>query len=483
MVATLPESPSCRPVQRDRPCSRPGRGVSCLIVPFLMLALAAPLYGQDGAPGGPVPVETLRTRRAALFDAIGDGVMILRSATTRSIEGDYPQDSDYREKNDFFYLTGLEAPDAWLVMDARRAERDVILWLTDRDPARERWTGARLGPGSVATALTGIADTRSAKAAASDIRGLIGSDGAARVLAEFAAGAAPACGGIEAPCVPAFAELGIKPSDRLEDAAPLLAALRLVKDADEIRRLRRAIDITAEAQRAAMAFARPGVHEYEIEAVIEYTFRRNGAERVGFPSIIGSGPNSVMLHYDRSRRRTEPGDLVVIDVGAEFGYYSADVTRTIPVSGRFSDRQRALYDLVLGTQQAALDAVRPGITMAELNRIARQFMERNSGDLCGPASCVRYFVHGLSHWLGMDVHDVGDYETPLQAGMVFTIEPGVYIAEENLGIRIEDDVLVTAMGYELLSAGAPREAAAIEGLMENRDRGRAPDAEPRTGRE
>jgi len=154
-----------------------------------------------------------------------------------------------------------------------------------------------------------------------------------------------------------------------------------------------------------------------------------------------------------------------VDIGAEYGYYSADVTRTYPVSGRFTPRQRALYELVLGAQEAAIRAVRPGVTIRELTQIARAYMRENSGDLCGGASCERYFVHGLSHWLGMDVHDVGDIGTPLAPGMVLTIEPGIYIPEESIGIRIEDDVLVTAEGAEVLSADAPRTPDEVERAM------------------
>jgi Xaa-Pro aminopeptidase len=239
----------------------------------------------------------------------------------------------------------------------------------------------------------------------------------------------------------------------------------LIKDADEIWRMRRAIDITAEAQREAMVAMQPGMQEYEVEAIIEYVFRRNGAERVGFPSIVGAGVNSTTLHYDKSRGPLDEGDLIIMDIGAEFGYYSADVTRTAPVSGRFSDRQRELYELVLATQQAAIDSVYPGMTVGQLNQIARNYMREHSGDLCEPGDCTQYFVHGLAHWLGMDVHDVGDYRTPLAPGMVLTIEPGMYLPAERIGIRIEDDILVTDNGFEILSAGAPRDPGEIERLM------------------
>jgi Xaa-Pro aminopeptidase len=239
-----------------------------------------------------------------------------------------------------------------------------------------------------------------------------------------------------------------------------------VKDADEIARLRRAIDITAEAERDAMKAIKPGVYEYEAEALIEYTFRRRGAERLGFPSIVGSGPNSTLLHYDKNRRRMEDGDVVVLDIGAEYGYYSADVTRTVPVSGKFTDRQRAIYELVLGTQQAAIDAIRPGVDIRTLERVARSYMQAHSAGLCGSASCDRFFVHGLSHWLGMDVHDVGRMTTAFVPGMVLTVEPGIYLPQEHLGVRIEDDVLVTPTGHEVLSAAAPKRPDEIEAQMQ-----------------
>ena len=244
-----------------------------------------------------------------------------------------------------------------------------------------------------------------------------------------------------------------------------MAAIRQIKDLEEIRRLREAVAVTGKGLRAAMRAARPGMYEYELEALVEYEFRRRGAERLGFPSIVGSGPNATILHYDENRRQTRPGELIVMDVGAEYGYYSADVTRTIPVSGRFDPRQRRLYQLVLGAQQAAMDSVRPGTTIGRLTQIARQHMDRHSGDLCGGSSCSRYFIHGLSHWVGMDVHDVGDYSSPLAAGMAFTIEPGIYIPGEAVGIRIEDVVIVTAMGYENLSKGLARTADEVERVM------------------
>jgi Xaa-Pro aminopeptidase len=254
----------------------------------------------------------------------------------------------------------------------------------------------------------------------------------------------------------------------VRNIAAVLDSLRMVKDADEIARLKHAIGITTEAELSAMRRMRPGLKEHQIEATVEYTFRDLGADRLGFPSIVGSGPNSTTLHYDVNRRTIQDGDLVVVDIGAEYGQYTADVTRTIPANGRFSGRQRAIYDLVLGAQQAAMDAVRPGVTMRELDQLARSYLRERSGVLCRPRTCDTYFIHALGHWLGMRVHDVGDYRLPLQPGMVITIEPGIYLPDEQLGVRIEDDVLVTPSGYELLSAGVPRGAVEIEQLMSAR---------------
>lgn len=428
-----------------------------------VLALASGARGvpaQEGSPAGAVPTEALEARRAALLERIGDGVAVLGTTRLRSIEGDYPQDSDFRQDNDFFYLTGLESPGAWLVAEGAGAA--YTLYLPERDPAAEVWTGPRLGPGPEARGLTGIAAVRSVADFETDLASLLRATRPSSTSLYLSVGDPANAEAIERVAHEAGAEI--------DPLAPLMAELRLVKDADEIARLERAIEITAEAHRELWRVAEPGMHEYAFEAVVEYVFRVHGAERVGFPSIIGSGPNSTVLHYDRNRRETRPGDLVVVDVGAEFGYYSADITRTFPVSGRFTERQRRIYDLVLGAQRAALAEVRPGVTIAELTRVARDYIDRHSGDACGDAPCTRHFVHGLSHWLGMDVHDVGSYGTVLAPGMVLTVEPGIYLADEGLGVRIEDDVLVTADGHRLLSGALPREADEIEALMADEPR-------------
>ncbi|MGH7628812.1 MAG: aminopeptidase P N-terminal domain-containing protein [Gemmatimonadales bacterium] len=430
----------------------------------------AAVPAQTGSPAGPVPVDRLAARRDALAKEIGTGVAVVRSGVDRSIEGSYPQDSDYREDNDFFYLTGVEVPNSWLVLVASAGRlAETILYLPPRDTVSryrsEQWVGPQFTPGPEATARTGIRDVRSAERVARELSALVfAPESPARQGSVFVK---PGPGQGDSPVLKdtIFALVQAGAGLRIADLAAPLARLRLVKDADELVRLRKAIAITEEAQREAMRRIEPGMYEYQVEAAMEYVFRRNGAERLGFPSIVGSGPNSTLLHYDKNRRRMEAGDLVVMDIGAEFGYYTADITRTVPVSGTYTARQRAIYELVLGTQRAAIEAVRPGVTVQRLDQIARDYLRANSATLCGKVTCERFFVHGIGHWLGMDVHDVGRIDTPLAAGMVLTIEPGVYLSDERLGVRIEDDVLVTADGHEVLSAGAPKLPDEIETLM------------------
>jgi len=333
----------------------------------------------------------LAARRAELIDSIGAGVFFLRSSSARDLETEYLQASDFRQENDFFFLTGIEVADSWLLLDVRPdGESSVSLFIPERNPAREQWTGPRPSL-EMAAAITGIADVQVVAEA----------EPAARAAFAHAAEAG----------IPVFVPqtqwaqhdsmLQGVTSDataEIRDAGPLVAQLRLVKDDFELEMLQRAIDITAAAQRAAMRSMRPGMYEYETEAVIEYNFRAGGAERVGFPSIVGSGPNSVVLHYDRSRRQMEAGDLVVMDIGAEYSYYTADVTRTVPVSGTFTDRQREIYNLVLASQQAGIDAVRPGATMRDVGQASREYMRDHSGDLCGSRTTPTSFTVSVIGW-------------------------------------------------------------------------------------
>ena len=403
--------------------------------------------------GRPVDTVAVALRRRALAARIGRGVALIPAAHERDVERDYVQDNDFRQTNTFFYLTELETQDAWLLIVAGGEAATTVLFLPPRTPSQERWTGLRLGPDSTAVRLSGIGR-------------VLPTDSLDRMLAALFRASGPIYAPLDVTTrdEPRLKELVFSGRD-VRNLRPLVDSMRLVKDGDEIARMRKAIDISAAGHVAAMQAARPGVWEYELEAALEAAFRRNGADRLGYPSIVGSGPNSTTLHYDVNRRQTRDGDLVVVDAGAEWGQYTADVTRTFPVNGKFTPRQKAIYDLVLATQQTAFDSTRPGATVAQLNRIAREYLRAHSGTLCGAQSCDGYFIHGLGHWLGMDVHDVGDYGTPLKPGMVLTLEPGIYLPAESLGVRIEDDVLVTATGAEWLSAKAPKTTVEIERLM------------------
>ena len=407
--------------------------------------------------GRMVDLAATRARREALVRRTGAGVIAIPAGGSRDLEVDVLQDNDFRQDDYFFYLTGLESPDAWLLIPVQASgAAQSHLFLPERDPASEQWTGKKLGPGDRAKELAGVSQVHPLADLDAELQRMRGAAPGPLFTTVYSATAGNERTGA---WVESADEMDVR------NVVPTLDSLRLVKDEAEMARLRTAIDITSEAQRKAMQSIEAGMYEYEIEALIEYTFRSHGADRLGFPSIVGSGPNSTTLHYDTNRRQTRSGDLVVIDIGAEYGQYSADVTRTVPVDGRYTQRQRAIYELVLGAQQAAIDATRPGVTIGRLSGVARAYIDQNSRDLCGGSSCNRYFIHGLSHWLGMRVHDVGDYSTPLAPGMVLTIEPGIYIEGEEIGVRIEDDILVTPTGAEVLSAGAPRTVDEIEALM------------------
>ncbi|CAG1773126.1 partial Xaa-Pro aminopeptidase, partial [uncultured bacterium] len=259
--------------------------------------------------------------------------------------------------------------------------------------------------------------------------------------------------------------------------APILHDLRAVKSPVEIERIRQAVDITGQAFRRLLGFIRPGVWEYEIEAEIWHEFLRRRSRGPAFQTIVASGPETCTLHYVKNDKQCREGDLVLIDFGAEYSNYAGDLTRTVPVGGRFSPRQRAVYDAVLRVQKAAIQMLRPGSTLETVNEAVGRIVEAEliGLGLLDPAAVQaqpkdkplykKYFPHGLSHHLGLDVHDYGDRFRPFEAGMVFTCEPGIYIREEGIGVRIENDILITDQGPVDLAADVPREADEIEALM------------------
>jgi Xaa-Pro aminopeptidase len=261
-----------------------------------------------------------------------------------------------------------------------------------------------------------------------------------------------------------------------------VAEMRGIKSVVEIALLQKAIDATVAAHIEAMKSCQPGMYEYELQAVIEYCFTKYGAEYTGFPSIVGSGPNSCILHYEANRRQTKNGDVVVMDLGAEYQGYSADVTRTIPVNGTFSPAQKAIYEIVLRAQEEAIKELKPGVPGNASGQKAVEVISDGLvklGIIKDKSEARRYYLHGISHGIGLDVHDVGIFGKPLTPGMVLTVEPGIYIPEGspcdkeywNIGIRIEDDVLITENGLRVLSAGAPKTIDEIEALMKKQGLG------------
>jgi Xaa-Pro aminopeptidase len=256
-----------------------------------------------------------------------------------------------------------------------------------------------------------------------------------------------------------------------EEVKPAVASLRMVKDAGEVRLLQKAVDASVAAHLAAMKGVKPKVPEYEISALLQYEWGRRGCERPSYPPIVGSGHNSTVLHYSEDTNPMKSGDVVVIDAAAECSMYAADITRTLPVSGHFTARQREIYDIVLGAQQAAIDSFQSGKSLlfgdseASLTRVAKDYIKAHGKDLHGQ-TLDQYFIHGIGHYIGLDVHDAGDYKTPLGPGVTFTIEPGIYIPEENIGVRIEDDFLVGADGKLIkLSAALPSNAEDVERVI------------------
>ena len=383
-------------------------------------------------------------RRQALAKTLPDGVIVLFGAVEH--DGDEIHSRFYQEPN-FYYLTGWKQPGAILLISSRRE----ILFLPDHNRERERWTGPEAAPDdSKIHDLAGFGTVLPVERLETELRASLeqqpklytsGSEAAAR-LRSFA------------------------PLREVGSADRALAHLRMKKSPEEIERLRLSAEVTVAAHRAAWKTAAPEVYEYQVAAAMVSSYLGAGCERSAYPPIVGSGPNSVYLHYERNERRMESGDLLLVDAGAECAGYAADVTRTIPVSGRFTKRQREIYDVVLGAQNAVIAAVKPGIAIGtrapgSLYQIAYDYINSHGQDLHGDP-LGKYFIHGISHQIGLEVHDASEPGAVLEDGMVISVEPGIYIPEENIGIRIEDMVLITPDGARVLTSALPREAADIE---------------------
>ncbi len=417
------------------------------------------------------PPEAYRERRRRLAEAVGSGTVVIWGAGDERGYGDV---GTFHQDPSFFYLTGVELPNAVLVL--RPAEEYEALFLPARREALERWTGPKWGPGEEAARALGfdrvlaVQDTEiEVEARRRPVEGFEGllQGWLSETGGELWTMLSPVATSSELPPTHRFIA-GLRerlPSFAVRDVSEHVHRLRLVKDAGEIALMRKAIAATMAGQRAAARRLAPGVTEKAVEGAVFAAFADAGAEGLAFPSIVGSGFNGTVLHYDQNVGTCAEGELVVVDIGARYGYYCGDLTRTYPVSGVFSDRQRAVYELVLAAHDAVAAVIRPGITIADLRKIAYDTM--NGSDLrdADGKPLGRYFIHGLGHFLGLEAHDSGGEAPELEPGMVITNEPGIYIPQEGLGVRIENDFLVTADGAENLSGRLPTAADEIEALM------------------
>lgn len=474
---------------------------------FRPVGAASPMAGDDFWDAAGVrllnqPIGEYRARRQRLLEQVKDGVIVILGNAEESAG----VEARYRQNNWMAYLTGVRTPSAALMLvspglPSQGGARE-LLFIPPRDLEAERWTGVQLAPGPEAARTFGVervlptrVDEKEAASTSSSSEAVPGVNEDNLMLRIKEAAALPAFKNGQgqssmklytiAPREIAngnvreyqFVEKVKKEIPGLDVVSinPVLSEMRKLKSASEVALLQKAIDITGEAQLDIGRSLRPGMYEYEVQAILEAAFTRNGSERPGFPSIVGSGIYSTILHYEENHKKIDPGDLVVCDIGAEYSMYTADITRTFPASGKFTARQREIYQLVLDTQAAAAAHWKPGMRNYDLHQFAVQYLRKSplrARDLDGKEYTMdHFFIHGLGHYLGMEVHDVGDYRKPMLPGEVFTIEPGLYIQTEKLGVRIEDDYLVTPQNtLRKLSANIPSSPDDIERLMAGRKR-------------
>jgi Xaa-Pro aminopeptidase len=414
-----------------------------------------------------------------------DSVAVLPASreVTRSNDTEYR----FRQDSDFYYLTGFNEPDALAVVAPGREER-YTLFVRPRDKEKETWTGRRAG-------VEGARESYGADAAfpveefEAKLAELL--DGARTLYYRLGNGHPD----LDQTIIRGLARMRamgwrkVRPPQTITDPGVLLHEMRLVKTAEEVALMQRSADIASEAHREAMRAARPGVREYEIEALIEYVFRRRGAAGPAYNTIVGSGANATILHYINNDAELRDGDLLLIDAGAEYEGFASDITRTFPVNGRFNAAQRDIYQLVLDCQEECIRMAAPGVTQDEMHQhsvelltegmVRLGLLKGETGKLIEEEQYKKFYMHRLGHYLGLDVHDVGAYHRegqprPVEPGMVMTVEPGLYVAADaedipdkyrGIGVRIEDDVLITEGGHRVLTEKAPKQVEEIEALM------------------
>ena len=447
-----------------------------LLIVFLLACTAASALERQ-------PNQDYRARREALAKKMGEGVAVIFGATEAST-GDAIW--GFHQEAYFYYLTGWAEPGAALLIvpDTRNAPPAnnarsgapapaphgyaEILFLPARNKVQERWTGEKLGADSPnAAAATGFEKVESLEQLPAEL---------AKLLPDKVLTLEPGYGQSSPvhDIVNWLEAANLASGARFQNISPLLDELRQVKDAGEIALLRKATDASVAAHFAAFRAVKPGGTEREISALMQYEFGRRGCERPAYAPIVGAGLNSTVLHYSADSGPIRDGDLVLMDVAGEYSMYASDITRTLPANGNFTARQREIYDIVLGAQQAAIAAFVSGKSKLRgdgadsLYTIAKDYMNAHGKDVHG-GQLGQYFIHGLGHYVGLSVHDPGDYNVPLSPGMVFTIEPGIYIPEEKLGVRIEDTFYVDRDGKLInLSRSLPSKAEEVEAIMRSK---------------
>lgn len=425
-------------------------------------------------------------RRKQLMKKVSpSSIIIIPAAPTAFRNGDY--DYPYRQNSDFYYLTGFEEPEAVAIIAPKRKDGEYILFNRPRNRDEEIWTGYRAGQAGArkdfgANEAFLISELESKLPALlegrTEIHYTLGinKDFDKLLLNAINKIRGRIRSGAQSPIV-------------FVDIADTLHEMRLIKSPAEIAIMRKAANISADAHLRAMQVCKPGMNEYELEAELQYIFNRNGARFPAYTSIVGGGANSCILHYNENNQVIKKDSIVLIDAGCEYQNYASDITRTFPANGKFSPEQRAIYDIVLAAQLAAIKAIRPGLTWEVPQKIIVKIITQGLldlgllkgklADLIEKRAYAKFYMHNSGHWLGLDVHDAGRYKVngkwrPLKPGMVLTVEPGIYISADipgvakrwhNIGVRIEDDVVVTAKGHEVLSQRLPKEVADIEALM------------------
>ena len=449
---------------------------------FSMLLLILPASLATGQYN-PYPDKSLFAEKRQIFmDKIGNDAVAIMVSHGVYVRND-DQDHDYRQDSKLFYITGFEEPQSIAVLRPGAEKHKFILFVRPRDALEETWTGRRFG-------VKGAMDVFNADTAYTI-------DQYETMLPEFILGHKTVYHNYGADeelskiVTEQFATLLGSTDAVMQNAEFILGEMRKIKSKQEIKLLQKSVDISVKAHREAMMSAQPGMSEYEIEAVFEYVSRKNGSQRMGYPSIVGSGANATILHYNTNEMKMNNGDLLLLDAGAEWGYYTADITRTFPVNGKFSKEQAAIYKIVYDAQEAGMKMSKPGNTYQEMaDAVENSAIDGliRVGLLTGTREQVKennshreFYIHGIGHWIGLDVHDAGSYipdgeSVIFKPGMTFTIEPGIYITEPetvdpkwwNIGVRIEDCILITKNGNKNMSKGVPRKIKDIEKLMKKK---------------